>query len=331
MPLEHEYSIVADSTISSSPQLLSVLREERDSDASPQIKRPARTYGRRQEVSVPVEEAEIQSSFFSSSLSHRSTHHTAPPGLSEEIPPSSPLTQAADPEATTYENADGEIALTAPKKYEFSWRRQLREMEDDDDGVNPLAPASQVALAPTGFGRPFLLKDSFSSNKKSSETAETTPRLPSGSDDIFSDSLSQREQTSSHASSFHDSFVLSSPKVAPPTRKRLSKVVRDSDSEPEPKASSSTSPSSSQPLHNINTPKSRSLSTTPPTSDDEMAGKKLDKGKRKGIENTRDSVPPINLIEAPLSESRARASTKSGKAKVKVSTTLLSLGSCFNQ
>lgn len=319
MPLETDSSIVADSTLSSSPQLPAM---QRDPDASLQIKRPARTYGRRQEAPL-VKTPEIPSSFPSGSSSF-STHNTAPPGLSEEIPPTSPQTQLTNYDTTLNSDEDDENASNAPPKFTFGWKAKMLALDEESDTETPVESVAPTSDGTAGFGRPFLLEEpSTGSNSTSLETG-TTARSPTvTSNDLFRvQYISQGEQSSSQVPPSRDAFVLSSPKVAPPTRKRLSKVLHDSDSEPEPsKASSSTSPSSSsQLIHPINTPKSRSLTTTPPTSDDEMSMKlSRSAGKRKAITHSRPSVPPLELVEGLPSEPRTRTTSKN-KPKVKVST-----------
>ncbi|KJA24602.1 hypothetical protein HYPSUDRAFT_478388 [Hypholoma sublateritium FD-334 SS-4] len=320
MPLETDSSIVADSTLSSSPLPPPM---QRDPDASMQIKRSARTYGRRQEAPL-VETPEIPSSFPSSSSSF-STHNTAPPGLSEEIPPTSPQTQPTNYDTTLNSDEDDENASNASPKFTFGWKAKMLALDEESDTETPVdsaAPTSSNGTA--GFGRPFLLEEHSTGLKSTSLEADTIARSACvTSNDLFRDqSLSQGEQSSSQVPPSRDAFVLSSPKVAPPTRKRLSKVVHDSDSEPEPsKASSSTSPSSSsQLIHPINTPKSRSLTTTPPTSDDEFPMKiSCSAGRRKANTHLRPSVPPLELVEGLPSEPRTRTTSKN-KPKVKAMT-----------
>ena len=318
MPLETDYSIVADSTLSSSPQPTPM---QRDPDASVEIKRPVRTYGRRQEAPL-VETPEIPSSFPSSSYS-LSTHNTAPPGLSEEIPPTSPQTQLTNYDTTLNSDEDDEDASNASPKFDFSWKAKLRALDEESDTEIPVESALPTSHDTAGFGRPSLLEEPNTGSKSNSLETGTAMRSPTvTSNDLFrSQPSSQEKQSPSRVPPSRDAFVLSSPKVAPTTRKRLSKIVRDSDSEPEPsKASSSTSPSSSQLIHPINTPKSRSLTTTPPTSDDEMPMKlSRSAGKRKAIPHSRPSVPPLELVEGLPSEPRIRTTSKN-KSKVKVST-----------
>src|SRR5258708_22985788 len=87
MLLGKEASILADSTVSSSPQA---------ADASPQIKRATRTYGKRREE--PLAEETTASTLYPTSFLEN-VHKTAPPGLKETIPASSPVKIPMDPNA----------------------------------------------------------------------------------------------------------------------------------------------------------------------------------------------------------------------------------------
>ena len=87
MVLGKEASIIADSTVSSSPP--------QAADASPQIRRAARTYGKRREEPLAVAAA----STWYATPSSENIHKTAPPGLKETIPASSPAKMPMDLDA----------------------------------------------------------------------------------------------------------------------------------------------------------------------------------------------------------------------------------------
>ncbi|KAF8974693.1 hypothetical protein BDZ97DRAFT_1774908 [Flammula alnicola] len=300
MPLEKDYSIVADSTISSSPQP-HVDRDSDELDAPTQIRRPTKTYGRRREE--PLVEDLDSISIPSSSAPRDSIHHTAPPGLSEEI--LHPL-----------QGRDSQLLRLATLT--LMMQRKMRQLDaaEDDDVISFLSSEHDDAPTHTLFGQPFLLQT----------TAGPTSDQQTKDGRLVDDSLSRGTQSLSQGPSAKGPFALSSPQVAPPARVRHSKVILDSDSEQEPsKDSSSTTPSSSsQPLHPINTPKSRSFSTTPPTSDDDMpaqpSAKARSKGKRKPASASRASVAPLDLIEGPSSEPKKRNDTQSKRAKIKAPT-----------
>ena len=85
MLLGKEHSLVADSTLSSSPQ------SDSKSNALTHIHRPVRTYGRRRDDGPTSNGLDTPSSSLTPSPASRySIHNTAPPGLSEEVPPSPP-------------------------------------------------------------------------------------------------------------------------------------------------------------------------------------------------------------------------------------------------
>jgi mediator of replication checkpoint protein 1 len=297
MSIGKEYSIVADSTISSSPQLAP--------DASTLVKRPLRTYGRRREE-PPAEDAGISVTFLGHIHGNAdSVHCTAPPGLSEEVPPSSPRTNHPGRCDTNDDEAPEST------KFNYTWRTELKRLDDDHPEENDPRTTSL-------FGQPNLLHVATGTSTDSS--LRTEPRVlqspPSASDDVlYGLSLDSPPQIVSAK----PSFVLSPPAVS---RTRNSRVIQDSDSEPEAlKGSSSTTPSSSSQLQNLISPKSPSLST-PPTSEDDMPANILTKprstGRRKPLTASRGSVPPLEFSESPSSEVRRPSGTKPKSRKLKV-------------
>ena len=142
MPLEKEFSMVADSTVSSSPA----------ADASMRIKRAARTYGkRRNELEEPTDPTSQHS------LRADTIHNTAPPGLQETVPqssPAKPMTCAIDEfghgEASdafrepVFECSSGRTQAEQDSgahleqggyspKFKYHWRKRLDEIDEELD------------------------------------------------------------------------------------------------------------------------------------------------------------------------------------------------------
>ena len=302
MSLGKEYSIISDSTISSSPQ--------RTPDASALVKRPLRTYGRRREE-LPAEDASNSVTFLGSIHgSADSVHCTAPPGLSEEVPPSSPRTNHSGRGDT---NDDEAPEFT---KFDYTWRTELKRLDEDEDDLPDQNDPATTSL----FGQANLLH--VPAGKSTDSSLRTEPRIfkpsPSVSDDVFS-GADHDKNASPRIFSAKPSFVLSPPAIRPT---RNSRIIQDSDSEPEAlKDSSSTTPSSSSQLQHLISPKSRSLST-PPTSEDDMQANILTKsrstGRRKPFATSRGSVPPLEFSEGPSSEVKRLSGTKQKSRKPKV-------------
>lgn len=118
MQLGKDLSIVADSTVSSPPRDF----------ARSEIKRPARTYGKKKS---PVVE-DIDTSTSSSLLvapSRASVHQTGPPGLDEEVPPSSQTSDNGKVEL----QGGLEKSYKASPVFQFEWRAALKKMDEDID------------------------------------------------------------------------------------------------------------------------------------------------------------------------------------------------------
>jgi len=303
MSLGKEYSIIADSTISSSPQLIP--------DASALVKRHLRTYGRRREE-PPAEDAGNSATFLGSIHgSADSVHCTAPPGLSEEVPPSSPRTNHAGRGDT---NDDEAPQFT---KFDYAWRTKLKRLDEEEDDLPEENDSSTTSL----FGQANLLH--VPAGKSTDLNSRTEPCIlkppPSISDDVFSGLDLDKNASPPQIFSAKPSFVLSPPAIGPT---RNSRMIQDSDSEPEAlKDSSSTTPSSSSQLQHLISPKLRSLST-PPTSEDDMQANILTKprstGRGKPLATSRGSVPPLEFSEGPSREVRRPSGTKQKSRKPKV-------------
>lgn len=299
MSIGKEYSIVADSTVSSSPQLAP--------DASALIKRPLRTYGRRREE-PPAEDAGISITFPGHIHGNAdSVHCTAPPGLSEEVPPSSPRMNHPGQCDTNDDEAPEST------KFNYTWRTELKRLDEDEDDH----PEENDPRTTSLFGQPNLLHVAAGTSTDSS--LRTEPRVLQPPSSASDDVLCGLSLDSPQIISAKPSFVLSLPAVG---HTRSSRVIQDSDSEPEAlKGSSSTTPSSSSQLQNLISPKSPSLST-PPTSEDDMPANILTKprstGRRKPLTASRGSIPPLEFSESPSSEVRRPNGTKSKSRKLKV-------------
>ncbi|KAF8803773.1 hypothetical protein BYT27DRAFT_7302755 [Phlegmacium glaucopus] len=292
MLLGKEYSLVADSTISSSPHS--------DSDTLTHIRRPVKTYGRRRDDG-PTNDVP-SSSLASSSTSRGSIHNTAPPGLSEEVPPSSPP-HFSDCEISM-NDADEQGSPRSSSKFEFAWRKGLRQLDEDDD----LDPN-------TSF---FSNTEDDASKQVLLESTNATASALLDDVDVFGGSHSSVDTRSPLHSV---SFRLSSPQVSTRTRThRKLKVIRDSDSDSEPsKESPSTTPASA--LHLLNTPHSGS-SSTQPTSEDDMPAQVSTKltGRRKMAPSSRVSVTPLTFNEGPSKNEIRSEEMRKKKTKLKAPT-----------
>ncbi|KAF8665746.1 hypothetical protein AX16_000194 [Volvariella volvacea WC 439] len=136
MPLDKDPSIVADSTISSPSSFTDI--------ETPAIKRATFTYGRRPRPAPDTIPSAPSSA--SSSDSRGSTYKTALHHQDEEIPPSSePSRWPSDSEAAADEDSEGMEGT----KFEYSWKKRLREMDEEDFDMAPIADAVQQNGKPT--------------------------------------------------------------------------------------------------------------------------------------------------------------------------------------
>jgi len=305
MPLEKEFSLVADSTTSSSPA--------RATDASEPIKRPTRTYGRPRDQPVVEDHPSDISYINSTSMSFdTSIHQTAPPGLREKVPTSSPSNDNDDPAGG---DSDGDTAPDASSRYTFGWKDKLKMIDEegssDDDNAREVDDAPQQSL----FGNALLLQNAKDESSLLNSTTSSHPSLhtSSASDDVFGGPPSSPSQGPSEP----PSFTLSSPSSPPRKRGVKSKsrtTVIDSDEEIYLNSSSTAASTSSK--HLINTPRS---SSTQPTSEDDMPPKPKTKRLRPTVgrrSSSRQSVPPLDFMEMPASNAKKSKRDKKGKAKV---------------
>ena len=290
MLLGKELSLVADSTVSSSPH------SDSKSNALTHIHRPVRTYGRRRDEGPTCNGADVPSSSLAPSSSSRdSIHNTAPPGLSEEVPPSSPP-HFSDCEISM--SCDEENSPQSLPKYEFSWRKTLRSLDEDDD---------------SNTSNLFISNAEDDASKLESTNAIAPAAIDD--DDVFGGSHPSVDGRSPPNSVSAEDFRLSSPQVSTRTRtRRKPKVIRDSDSDSEPlKESSSATPASA--LHLLNTPHSRS-SSTQPTSEDDMPVKISTKLPRKTAPSSR-----VSNTRTDASNNETEKRKKKNKIKVCVTCT----------
>lgn len=269
MPIQAEDSIIADSTLSTSPP--------RETAASPPIKRAARIYGRKRDPE-PQRDASFSTSG-SASPPPSSYLRTAPPNLRERVPATS----------DNEDNDSGSDSNASAGSRRFgilgNWKEGLADIDKafDDEAMSqtPLETSSEVAAPPPtetsfGFGQSSLLDDN-----------DTTQSSPARVDDIFgngSDRSTPNRGQSVSAGSHHEGNV---------RHKRTAggrSIIHDSDSEGEaPRTSplSNSSPSAGTAVTAV----SRPHSETPPTSDNGMTSLKS-RRRSKGR-----SVPPLDLEE----------------------------------
>lgn len=337
MPINKEFSVVADSTRSSSPPYDSTSKPTRTA-------RPTRTYGRQRE---PVEDPDTSFTISepSSSSSNDNTFRTGPLHTDEEIPPSpdparptllhigeegeddensSPFnlsrrrkTELIDTASDTEEN---DTKSNSPRPFQFDFRRKLAQIDAEMDASEYLTEEAPGSQKPR-FGAPLFLQAVGNTMGAHDKTRPNSPATP-GHTHIFG-TLSSLPDSSIGGSSV--------PKLPTPTRRLTrggKRAVHDSDSESgasqinEGTPSTSTSPAHPHP---ITTPKLRS-SPTPPTSDDELqsrvAPKLASKGKGKAI-STRRNVPQLRFDEGINSDSmeshnNSELKRKRATSKIKV-------------
>jgi len=301
MPVYEDSSIVADSTLSSSPTV-----------ATSAIRRAARTYGRPRGKGNDIVDDSNTSRVgrASSSDSRDRIYKTGPTEIDEEIPPSSdPITSQGDDEA----ESPSQDASTS--EYQFAWRKTLREYDEQEDfdmDSHPLEPRV----------------DSPEIDNHKIPDVPTSPAHDDSStliNDVFGGPLDALTTSpSSRNSSFHDH---SSPDIGflrTRSTKHAKRVVRDSDSE----GDESQSFFPAQPISIAIFP--NPSSPTPCRSDEEMPALVMPKRslKRKGRAKDRaqssqpESLEPVadctGSIERPKTprEQRKKSKVKVGKTAI---------------
>lgn len=263
-----------------------------DVDKTPSpIKRPAVTYGRRRERQLELRDSSV-------TLADRDSPAVQLKSLDNKESVSArnlalDASQGSQSSSTTYACDDG-IDDTSPakSKHQFSWRTQLKALDeafDNDD--DPLAQ-SQVADQPSSPPqKPFQTLPFDSQSTRINATPP--PPEPQNYDGLFGDTLlPPASELPAHTSSAEDSLSVS-PITSRKVRRPRKCVVSDSEGE----KSSSESPI----RHPINTPLLRSP-PTPSTSEFEMPSTrhKVDKGKGKGKAPARN-VPPLRFDSESVS------------------------------
>ncbi|PPR02493.1 hypothetical protein CVT24_002042 [Panaeolus cyanescens] len=309
MPLAKDYSLVVDSTAELSPT--------QDSDDLAHIKRAPRTYGRKRD-DAPV--ADDPDTSFSSSQAQSSlgssVHKTAPPGLADSIPPSSPTG-----------DSDGESLLShhssssrQPEKFQFAWRRMLKDVSDDDE---PNSSGIDDAPKALSFGNATLLLGSDLNTETQALQPNMEPRVISHPLDV-NDIFTTNSQSQPTSPSDPKGTALSKP---PQSRlKRNNRVIADFDSDGDDVTKGPTTNSlsfSSDPSPRnanlfTNTPNSQNKSpSTRPTSDDEDKSE-MTKQARKG--KARADVQPLDFSENLDASLVLDSAQKNKKKKTKAPT-----------
>ncbi|KAG7096683.1 hypothetical protein E1B28_004097 [Marasmius oreades] len=283
MVLTKEDSIVADSTASSPP-----------AHAIATVKRPTKTYGRPRDSSTVADPEHRRSSSSSSATANiGSIYWTAPVNTQEEIPPSSepPHSSPGDRQRYVDEGENVNSSSDAFPSFEFSWRRNLRDMDRDDDiddaendesGERTSSSKSRPVSAP----KPLIAEQREANEAGSSQRAGTPPAPLL--DDIFGGSSTTGGSSAQGPSDLHTEHYSSPVKNERRVSGRVEDENEESDAEQEePEESSATKPSP------IIRP-TRASSFTPPTAGDGIpANKQQQKGNRGA--SARRNVPPLTF------------------------------------
>lgn len=318
MTLGKEVSIAADSTISSSPP--------QAGDLSPQIKRVTRTYGKRR-AEAPADCS------WGITCSLENIHKTAPPGLKETIPGSSPQKMPIYSDAfdaimrndklgphhnasQTEKEGDSHSVPDVPLEHQenaspvyiYPWQKMLHAIDTGDD-----SESTATFDKPKNTGKAAFLWDTDSGTiqPRTGSPHLFTPR-PSVSDDVFNDPLSTLSPTDAP----HSPFSFSSPPAHARRSQGLKRrVVPDSDSDEELQKGSSSTVRSSTGHNSFISANPRSWST-PPTSDEEVPHKKpVDSNSRKP-ESSRVSVPRLDFTKVPGKEGKRDHKGRQTKIRV---------------
>lgn len=294
MPIRGDSSIVPDSTLSSSPPA-----------TTPAIKRATRTYGRPQ-IQGAVNSSDtslLESSFISESRDR--IYKTGPPGIDEEIPPSS---DPSPPLEDTDDEKENSARNPSPEKFQFSWRKALLEIDEQDDfDVEMIkAPGTSQAQAVSPLSNQREPRHSFSSPAPSDSGSNPLT-------DAFGGSLTT---ITASPSSLHSTPAKTPSPENTPVHRRLGKrpkpVIEDSDEDETKQASSS------QPFI-TGTPKS-----TPPTSNNHTplhlssTSSSKRKGKGKARANLDAVAPGLAKETTETPPAHPQEGKRSKKSKIKV-------------
>jgi len=354
MLLGKEASIIADSTVSSSPAQAA---DASPANASPQIKRATRTYGKRREE--PLAEETIASTWYLTSFSEN-VHKTAPPGLKETIPASSPVKIPMDPDALDAIMWDekpgrrrdaGQIEKGSPMesdshseqegslpRFKAAWRaKQIesdREISEEGDLLSKRENSSfgwREKMAKIDKAFEDHLPESTSTSDKPKAFGKAmllqevnSDAIQSGSTgacastpptSLTNDVFSGPPSSLSRFDAPHSPFLLSSPPAPHRPRCPKRRVVRDSDSEEElRKNSSSTAPSTSG--HNSFVSVESRSSSTQPTSDEDVPSKISVNPKLS--HSRKPESPRVSALPFGLTELSSKRGRKSKRTKLKV-------------
>ncbi len=288
MGLKKDYSVVADSVMSSSSS----------PSASPMpVKRAAITYGRRRE--------ESDNSFsYSEQDSRDSIYRTGPPDILDEVPPSEPSRLDSDDDAE--EDADGDI-LPSILATGFGWKEKMKQIDDEDDLSSYLDLQNAGVCDPSQGDAQMTVDTDVESPVKGAGTRTTKGVTAVGSS--FSSLTSPSDSATSPATA-----------TTSRNRPRLSKniITSDDDMDQNDKRGTHFSSPETSPLHPIATPKSQPT-TSPPTShhDDvsaNSAASSASKGKGKASK-ARHTVAPLRFDSPPPEDSDNENTMRSRKTQ----------------
>ena len=291
MPLQAEYSVVADSTTSeqTSPCV--------EPQSTPIIKRAARTYGRRTTVPQQDEDNSPMTAIDSSVSEY--IHNTAPPGLREEIPPSSP--QHSD------DDNDDSSLPTGTGQFTYDWKAKLKAIDEGDfSAVSANENATDTSLS-FSFGSSSLCNPPPS-------TAPSEGTLDAADEDNFFQSSPASKRASDDESPGRP-FALPPPRVSTGGRRSRRAYVPDSDGE-----GPTSTPESSKLFQSLGASSSTQL-----TSDDEhpLTSKPSKSKLVKGRSKTRSPVSDLGDQSSDDAAESKSAITKRKKNKVELNSLLL--------
>lgn len=314
MALGKEASIAADSTMFSSPA--------QAGDVSPQIRRATRTYGKRRE-DPPADCVWLPT------FSLENIHKTAPPGLKETIPASSPTINSEvldvivrNDEQGPHHNASqtekdclgvdsqseqDECQENASPIYIYPWKKMLKVIDTDDDDSESIATSDK----PKNTGKAMLL---WNTDSGTTRPSTASPRLFTPRPSVF-DVFNDPPSTLSLTDAPQSSSSFSSPVHAHRSQILKRRVVPDSDSEEELQKGSSSTVRSSTGHNSFISANPRSWST-PPTSDEDVPHKIPVNSMDQKPESSRVSVPRLEFAKVP--EKDGKGSLKGRQTKIKV-------------
>ncbi|KAJ7047686.1 hypothetical protein C8F04DRAFT_1286346 [Mycena alexandri] len=276
------------------------------------IKRAPRTYGRPKDVVSDEPNASLQQSgsAWGSRLANTvpvASHFTP------EIAEYSHLSRQSSAVDVAEEQGSDEELNDASGGFQFSWKAKMKEIdekmsEDEDDSAVP-------NIQDASYRAPQTHSPSIVPDKDAYGTVPTSPsaqQAPLLEQDVFSGSLSTLTASS----------VASDAPASPPItsrRRTKQRAVVTSDEEEDSDDDTKKSPEFPHP---IASPKTR-LSSTPPTSDEEMPSRIAPSSRSKGKgkpPTSRTQVPALRFDDEPISGHRKRPSEVPTKSKLRAPT-----------